>query len=54
MISDLGALITWTREVFALEFSLYGFSFSLWQVFLFHIVAGIVAFLLLLFSLGVR
>ena len=28
MISDLGALINWTREVFALEFTLYGFSFS--------------------------
>ena len=46
MISDLGALINWTREVFALEFTLYGFSFSLWQVFLFDIVAGIVAFVL--------
>ena len=42
MISDLGALITWTREVFALEFTLYGFTFSLWQVFAFSAVAGIV------------
>ena len=34
MISDLGALINWTREVFALEFTLYGVAFVLREVFL--------------------
>lgn len=42
MISDLGMLLSWTFRVFSLEFTLYGFTFSLWQVFAFSTVACIV------------
>lgn len=42
MISDLGTLLSWTFQVFSLEFTLYGFTFSLWQVFAFSTVAYIV------------
>ena len=43
MISDFGLLIEKTVELFSIEFTIYGFTFSLWQVFLFDIAAGIVA-----------
>ena len=35
-----------TPPIKKVEFTLYGFTFSLWQVFLFDIAAGIVAFVL--------
>lgn len=46
MISDVGAVFTAVVELFKIEFTLYGFTFSLWQVFLFDIAAGIVAWLI--------
>ena len=42
MISDFGQLIEKVVELFSIEFTIYGFTFSLWQVFLFTIVADIV------------
>ena len=42
MISDFGQLIEKVVELFSIEFTIYGFTFSLWQVFLFDIAAGIV------------
>ena len=42
MISDFGMLIEKVLELFSIEFTVYGFTFSLWQVFLFDIAAGIV------------
>lgn len=46
MISDVGALFSWVVEVFSIEFTIYGFTFSMWQVFLFDIAAAIVAWFL--------
>ena len=46
MISDFGLLIEKTVELFSIEFTIYGFTFSMWQVFLFDIAAGIVAWVL--------
>ena len=46
MISDVGALFSWVVEVFSLEFTIYGFTFSMWQVFLFDIVIAIVGWFL--------
>lgn len=46
MISDVGALFSWVVELFSLEFTIYGFTFSLWQVFLFDIVITIVGWFL--------
>ena len=43
MLSDFGLLIEKTVELFSIEFTIYGFTFSMWQVFLFDIAAGIVA-----------
>ena len=40
-MNDLAALFTKTVELFSLEFTLYGFTFSLWEVFLFSAVVGI-------------
>ena len=42
-MNDLAALFAKTVELFSLEFTLYGFTFSLWEVFLFSAVAGITA-----------
>lgn len=46
MISDLGALFAWVVQLFSLEFTIYGFTFSMWQVFLFDIVISIVGWTL--------
>lgn len=46
MLSDFGQLIVKTVELFSIEFTIYGSTFSLWQVFLFDIVAGIVIWFL--------
>ena len=42
-MNDLAALFAKTVKLFSLEFILYGFTFSLWEVFLFSAVVGIVA-----------
>lgn len=46
MLSDFGAVITAAVQLFSMEFTLYGFTFSFWEVFLFSIAAGIVAWVL--------
>ena len=46
MISDFGQVIEKTVELFSIEFTIYGFTFSMWQVLLFDIAAGIVIWLL--------
>lgn len=46
MLSDLGVLLSWVKDVFDIPITLYGYTFSMWQVFLFDIVVGIVAFIL--------
>lgn len=46
MISDFGLIIEKIVEAFSIEFTIYGFTFSLWQVFLFDIAAGIVIWVL--------
>ena len=42
-METIAALMSWTFTVFNLPFTLYGFTFSLWEVFLFSAVVGIVA-----------
>ena len=42
MISDFGALLSFTLQAFSVEFTIYGFTFSFWQVFLFCAVSAIV------------
>ncbi len=46
MLSDFGAFISATVRLFSVEFTIYGFTFSFWEVFLFGIAAGIVAWIL--------
>lgn len=46
MISDIGLVFEKVVELFSVEFTIYGFTFSLWQVFLFTIVADIVIWVL--------
>ena len=46
MISDVAALFSWVVELFYIEFTVYGFTFSMWQVFLFDIVAAIIGWIL--------
>ena len=41
-MGDLTALLTDTYQLFTHDFTLYGFTFSFWQVFLFSAVSGIV------------
>lgn len=43
MISDLASLFSAVLDMFQIEFTIYGFTFSLWQVLCFDVVAGIVA-----------
>ena len=42
MISDFAALLSFTLQAFSMEFNIYGFTFSFWQVFLFSSVSAIV------------
>ena len=46
MISDFGLIIEKVVEAFSIPFTIYGFTFSLWQVFLFDIAATIVIWVL--------
>lgn len=46
MISDIGAVFQKVLEVFQIEFTIYGFTFSMWQVFLFDFAASIVIWIL--------
>lgn len=46
MLSDIGLVFEKVVEVFSIEFTIYGFTFSLWQVFLFDFAAGIVIWII--------
>lgn len=46
MPSDLGALLSWILELFQYEFTIYGVTFSMFDVFAFSIVAGIIGWFL--------
>lgn len=46
MISDFGALLACTFQAFSYPITIYGFTFSLWEVFAFNIVVAIVGRLL--------
>ena len=46
MISDFGLLIEKVVELMSIEFTIYGFTFSMWHVFLFDIAASIVIWVL--------
>ena len=46
MLSDFGLIIEKVVEVFSIEFTIYGFTFSMWQVFLFDIAASIIAWVI--------
>lgn len=46
MISDVGLVFQKVVELFSIEFTIYDFTFSMWQVFLFDIAASIVAWIL--------
>lgn len=39
----LGSLFTHVLDLFQLEFDLFGFSFSMWQVFIWSTIATIIA-----------
>ena len=41
-MSDIAALFSYIVKLFQIEFTLYGYTFSLWQVFVFTIVASLV------------
>lgn len=42
MAGDLGALFSWIMELFRYEFTIYGVTFSMWDVFAFSIVACVI------------
>lgn len=42
MVSDVGVLFSWILELFQYEIELYGIRFSMFQVFVFSTVSGIV------------
>lgn len=46
MISDVGQVFQMVVELFQIEFTIYGFTLSMWQVFLFDFAAGIVIWIL--------
>lgn len=46
MLSDVGLVFDKVVELFSIEFTIYGFTFSMWQVFLFDFAAGIVIWII--------
>lgn len=42
MLEDVRATFAATLELFQLEFTIYGFTFSFWNVLLFVVVGGLV------------
>lgn len=41
-MNDLGALLSATLNLFKLEITIYGFTFSFWNVLLFVVVGGMI------------
>ena len=52
MIEDIGAMISTTVDILKIEFTLYGFTFSLWQILLFNLVGGLVIWVIVEVLLG--
>ena len=52
MLSDFGALFSVVLKLFQIEFTIYGFTFSLWQVFLFTAAVDIIAWVVWELFLG--
>lgn len=46
MLEDFGAMISAVVQLFKTELTLYGVTFSFWEIFLFTAVVGIVAYFL--------
>lgn len=46
MLSDVGLVFEKLVELFSIEFTIYGFTFSMWQVFLFDFAAAIVIWII--------
>ena len=45
-MEDIATLFSVVIQLFQIEFTLYGHTFSLWQVFVFGVVASLVCWLL--------
>lgn len=52
MLSDIGLFFAKVVDLFSIEFTIYGFTFSMWQVFLFDIAVGIVVWVIAEVFLG--
>lgn len=46
MISDVGLVFQKVVELFQIRFTIYGFTFSMWQVYLFDFAAAIVIWII--------
>lgn len=46
MISDIAQVFDLVLELFQIEFTIYGFTFSMWEVFLFDFAADIIIWIL--------
>lgn len=52
MLSDVGLVFEKVVELFSIEFTIYGFTFSMWQVYLFDFAATIVIWIIAEVFLG--
>lgn len=52
MISDLALVFEKVVELFQIEFTIYGFTFSMWQVYLFDFAAAIIIWIICEVFLG--
>lgn len=52
MISDIGLVFEKVLELFQIEFTIYGFTFSMWEVFLFDFAAAIIVWIICEVFLG--
>ena len=41
-MSDIAVLFSYVLQLFQIGFTLYGFTFSLWEVFVFSVVAALI------------
>ena len=46
MLSDVGLVFEMVVELFSMEFTIFGFTFSMWQVYLFSFAAAIVSWVI--------
>lgn len=45
-MNEIASVLTAVLSIFQMEFTVFGLTFSFWQIFLFLIVAGAVVFLI--------